>query len=67
MRRPLPTEKSKTVIGLMKYKLGGRTMKQFVELRTKMHSYLTDDGHVDKRIEGRRKIKFKSYKTLSGK
>ena len=37
--RPLPVGKNKKVIGLMKDKLGGEIMKEFVSLRPKMYSY----------------------------
>ena len=36
--RPLPKGKNKKVIGLMKYELGGKFMKKFVELRAKTYS-----------------------------
>ena len=36
----------------MKDELGGRIMKEFVEPEIRMYSYLTDDGHVDKRVKG---------------
>lgn len=38
VQAPLPTGKSKKVIGLMKDKLGGRTMNEFVALRPKMYT-----------------------------
>ena len=38
------TEKYKKVIGLMKYGLSGRIMKEFIALIPKMCSYVTDDG-----------------------
>ena len=42
--RPLPKGKNEKVIGLMKYKLGGKIMTNIVGLRAKTYSYLTDDG-----------------------
>ena len=66
--RPLPTEKNKKVIGLMKYELGGRVITEFVALRPKAYSYLTDDCNEDKKGKGKKKcvikrvIKFDDYK-----
>ena len=40
---PLSKGKNKTVIGLMKCKLGGKIMKQFVGLRAKTYSHLKDN------------------------
>ena len=40
---PLPTGKNKKVIGLIKDELGGRVITEFVALRPKTYSYLTDD------------------------
>lgn len=42
VKRLLHIGKSKKVIRIMKYDLGGRIMKQFVALRQKTYSYLTD-------------------------
>ena len=41
--KPLPAGKNKKVIGLMKDKLGGRVITEFVALRPKTYSYLADD------------------------
>ena len=37
--RPLPVRKNKKIIGLMKDKLGGGMMKEFVTLRPEMYAY----------------------------
>ena len=47
--RPLPKEKNKKVIGLLKDELGGKIVEKFVGLRTKTYSYLTYDGSKDKK------------------
>ena len=66
--RPLPTGKNKKVIGLMKDELGGRIMTEFIYLRPKAYTYLTDDGKEDKKAKGTKKcvikrmIKFDDYK-----
>ena len=49
---PLPTGKNKKVIGLMKDKLGGKTMTEFVALRPKTNSYLMDDSNSDNKAKG---------------
>ena len=54
--RPLPTGKNKKVIGLMKDELGGRVIKEFVALRPKTYSYLTDDCKEDKKIKGTKEM-----------
>ena len=66
--KPLPTGKNKKVIGLMKDELGSKIITEFVTLRPKTYSYLTDDGKEDKRAKGTKKcvikrmIKFDDYK-----
>ena len=66
--RPLPTGKNKKIIGLMKDELGGKIITEFVTLRPKTYSYLTDDGKEDKKAKGtktcviKKIIKFNDYK-----
>ena len=68
VNRPLPTRKNKKVIGLMKDELGGKIITEFVTLRPKTYSFLTDDGKEDKKAKGTKKcvikkmIKFNDYK-----
>ena len=68
VNRPLPTGKNKKIIGLMKDELGGKIITEFVTLRSKTYSYLTDDGKEDKKAKGTKKciikkmIKFNDYK-----
>ena len=66
--RPLPTGKNKKIIGLMKDELGGKIITEFVILRPKTYSCLTDDDKEDKKAKGTKKriikrmIKFDDYK-----
>ena len=68
VNRPLPMGKNKKVIGLMKDELGGKIITEFVTLRPKTYSYLTDNGKEDKKAKGTKKciikkmIKFSDYK-----
>ena len=68
VKRPLPMGKNKKVIGLMKDELGGKIITEFVTLRHKTYSFLTDDGKEDKKAKGTKKcvikkmIKFNNYK-----
>ena len=67
VNRPLPIGKNKNVIGLMKDELGGKIITEFVTLRPKTYSYLTDDCKEDKKAKGTKKcvikrmIKFNDY------
>ena len=60
--------KNKKVIGLMKDELGGKIITEFVTLRPKTYSYLTDDGKENKKAKGtktcviKKMIKFNDYK-----
>ena len=66
--RPLPRGKNKKIIGLMKDELGGKIITEFVTLRPKTYSFLTDDGKEDKKAKGTKKfiikkiIKINDYK-----
>ena len=59
VNRPLPTRKNKKVIGLMKDELGGKIITEFVTLRPKTYSFLTDDGKEDKKAKGTKKCVIK--------
>ena len=65
--RPLQIGKNKKVIGLMKDKLGGKIMEEFVGLRPKCYSYLMNDDKADKKAKGTKKcmikrcLKFDNY------
>ena len=48
VNRPLPSEKNKKVIGLLKDKLGGNIMTEFIALRPKSYCYIMNDGSNDK-------------------
>ena len=66
--RSLPTGMNKKLIGLMKDELGGKIMTEFVALRPKTYSYLTDGCEEDKKTKGTKKcvikqrLKFNYYK-----
>ena len=64
----MPTRKNKKVIGLMKVKLGGKIIKEFVAVRPKTYSYLIDESNTNKKVKGTKKcvikriLKFHDYK-----
>ena len=66
--RPLPKGKNKKVIGLMKDELGGGIITEFVALRPKTYSYITDEFIEMKKTKGTKKcvikkmLKFEDYK-----
>ena len=65
--RPLPVEKNKKVIGLMKDELGGAIMREFVSLRPKMYSYRVGNSKPEKckgikRCVVKHTISFDDYK-----
>ena len=65
VKRPLLMGKIKKVIGLMKDELGGEIITEFVTLRPKTYSYLTDDNKEDKGTKKcviKKMIKFDDYK-----
>ena len=67
VKRPLPMGKNKKVIGLMKAELGGEIITEFIALRPKTYSYLTDIDKIGKKAKGTKKcitkkmIKFDDY------
>ena len=54
--RPLPKGKNKKVIGLMKDELGGAIITEFVALRPKTYSYMTDEFIEMKKAKGTKKM-----------
>ena len=68
VKRPLLMGENKKVIGLMKDEQGGEIITEFVTLRPKTYSYLTDDSKEDKKAKGKKMcvikkmIKFDDYK-----
>ena len=59
VERPLSRGMNKKVLGVMKDELGGKIMKEFIGLRPKCYSNLTDDGDIDKKVEGAKKCVIK--------
>ena len=68
VKRPLPIGKNKEVIGLMKDELAGEIITEFIALRPKSYSHLTENDKIDKKAKGTKKciikkmIKFDDYK-----
>ena len=68
VKRPVPIGKNKKVIGLMKDELGGEIITEFIALRPKTYSYLTDNDKIGKNAKGTKKcvikkmIEFDDYK-----
>ena len=68
VNRPLPIEKNKKVIRLIKDELEGKIMTKFVTIRPKSYCYLMDDVNSNKRVQGIKKCvikritKFNDYK-----
>ena len=68
VKRRLPIGKNKKVIGLMKDELGREIITDFIALRPKTYSYLTDNDKIDKKAKGTKKcvikkmIRFHDYK-----
>ena len=63
--RPLPMGLNKKVIGLMKDKLGGAIMTEFVALRPRLYSYRKLDGAEDKKCKGIKKCMVKRFSPLT--
>ena len=67
-KRPLPIGKNKKVPGLFKDELGGKIIIEFVALKPKTYSYLTDDGSELKKTKDtkkcviKQKIMFQNFK-----
>ena len=51
---PLPIRKNIKEIGLMKYELIGRIIKEFLPLKPKMYNDITDDDFVDKKAKDKK-------------
>ena len=70
LERPLPKEKNKEVIGLMKDEIGRKIMTKFVGLGAKTYSYLVDDGSENEKAKGakkcliKKKLNLKNIKTV---
>ena len=64
----IPTGKNEKVIGMMKDKCKRRQIKKFIGLRSKMYSYVMEDGGEEKKCKGIKKnvvkneITYQDYK-----
>ena len=58
--RPLPIGANKKVVGLMKDELGGGIITEFVTLRPKAYSYITEDLVELKKAKGKKKCVVKN-------
>ena len=63
--RPLPKGKNKMVIGLMKDELGGGIIPEFVALRPKTYSYITNDFTELKKAKETKKYVVKKMLRIS--
>ena len=60
--RPLPIQKNKKVISLMKDKLGGKIMVEFMALRAKLYSYrIYNEKEESKKCKGIKKCVVKKH------
>ena len=56
INRPLLTRKNRKVIGLMKGKLEGKIMTEFVAFSSKTYSYLIDYSNSDNNANGTKNL-----------
>ena len=54
--RPLPKGMNKIPIGLMKDEIGGKIIREYVALRPKWYSYLTDDDKVLEKLKEQKNV-----------
>ena len=65
----IPTGENKKVLGMMKDEVAGKIIKEFVGLRSKLYSFVMDDGGETKKCKGIKKqvvessIRHEHYKT----